>query len=542
MDYLFGFFISTLVCWALIPILISYAPQLGLLDAPGERKIHISAIPRCGGVGIVAGAVLAVVILLPFNTHYYSLVVGGLIITLFGIIDDVFEINYKWKFLGQFLAVCYVISQGVYIKIIPFMGLDEAPLFISYILTVLFVIGVTNAVNLSDGLDGLAAGIMLLSLSCIAFFSYFSGNSEVGLMALAVMGGIIGFLRFNTHPAIIFMGDTGSQFIGFMAAFLVILLTQNVSTAFNPALPLLIMGLPILDTISVMTQRIRVGRSPFSPDKRHIHHKLLVYGFTHEEAVAAIYLLQALFLISAFCLRYAADWEVVGIYLAISVLILAAFYFAGLKQWVLHTAGAGAGAGAGDCKRKNVLRNYRWLFSFCRKYIEYSIVFYMASLVACLLYFSKPEWYLEAVLVVLSFCLFKWTSFSIQKFLIRIGIYSSVLFSCYALSKLSDVYKAIFDFVDIFFVLLLVVITIAIRITRKVYFKLTTQDLLVVLFVLSATFFIETDYFIRTILYLSCLGYWLEYLFHRDAYMFRLLRILALFSMLNFGVFLSVIY
>ena len=253
MDYLISFFVATVVCWALIPILIRYAPQLGMLDAPGERKVHSVAIPRCGGVGIAAGTIIAAALLLPFNTLYQQLIIGGLIIVLFGIADDIFEINYKWKFLGQFLAVCYVVSQGIVIKIVPFMGMNEAPLYFSYTLTVLFVIGVTNAVNLSDGLDGLAAGIILLSLACIAFFAFFSGGTHIDVMAFAVIGGIVGFLRFNTHPAIIFMGDTGSQFIGFMAAFLVILLTQNVSTAFNPALPLLILGLPILDTISVIT-------------------------------------------------------------------------------------------------------------------------------------------------------------------------------------------------------------------------------------------------------------------------------------------------
>jgi len=342
------------------------------------------------------------------------------------------------------------------------------------------------------------------------------------------------------------MGDTGSQFIGFMAALLAILLTQNVSVAYNPALPLLIMGLPILDTISVITQRIRAGRSPFSSDKRHIHHKLLVYGFSHEEAVAAIYVLQSLFLISAFRLRYAADWEVVGVYVLISLIILIFFYFAGSKQWMLHTTDidtdTDTDTDTNSCLRKNGLRRYDWLFSFCRKYIEFSIIFYLIVLSLSVFYLSRPEWYQELILLLLSLFLFKWVSLKLQKILIRIGIYSSVLFSCYAISNLSNASQLVLNFADIFFILLLVVVTIAVRITRKVYFKLTTQDLLVILFISSALFFIETEYIIRTILYLACLGYALEYLFHRDAYKFSLLRIIAFFSMMNFGIFLSVVY
>lgn len=525
---------STLVSWMLIPLLIRYASQLGMLDVPGERKVHTVAIPRCGGLGISIGAIVAVVLLLPVDTLYFSVMVGGLIIILFGIADDILEINYKWKFLGQFIAVGYVVSQGVFIKVVPFLGMNEAPTIIGYIFTVFFVVGVTNAVNLSDGLDGLAAGIMLLSLSCIAFFSYFLGDMQVGVMAVAIMGGIIGFLRFNTHPASIFMGDTGSQFIGFMTIFLAILLTQNVSVALNPALPLLILGVPILDTISVMVQRLRAGSSPFSPDKRHIHHKLLVYGFTHEDAVAGIYILQAWFLISAFYLKYASDWEVVGTYVLISSLVLTLFYFAGKKGWLLHRHI--------KYRRNKKLRHSNWLFPFCRKYIELAVIIYLALLLACILYYSTPPWYQEAALVIMSFGLFRWVSLSIQKNLIRICIYSSVLFGCHTILPLSDANQFSSALMNLFFILLLSVVILAIRITRKTYFKLTTQDVLVVFFALSALFIVETEYIIRTILYLFCLGYAVEYLFHREAYLFKSLRALALLAMLNFGAFLSGIY
>ncbi|MCF6252173.1 MAG: undecaprenyl/decaprenyl-phosphate alpha-N-acetylglucosaminyl 1-phosphate transferase [Methylococcaceae bacterium] len=534
MDYVISFFVATVVCWALIPILIRYAPQLGMLDVPGERKVHSVAIPRCGGVGIATGTIIAAALLLPFNTLYQQLIIGGLIIVLFGIADDVLEINYKWKFLGQFLAVCYVVSQGIVIKFVPFMGMNEAPWYFSYTLTVLFVIGVTNAVNLSDGLDGLAAGIILLSLACIAFFAFFSGGTHIDVMAFAVIGGIVGFLRFNTHPAIIFMGDTGSQFIGFMAAFLVIVLTQNVSTAFNPALPLLILGLPILDTISVMTQRIKAGKSPFSADKRHIHHKLLVCGFTHEEAVVIIYLLQAFFLIAAFILRYATDIEVIGVFLLISSVILWAFYVASIKQWKFHSDRVG------QDRRNNYFRYHGWLFAFCRRYIEFSICIYLFFLLASLAFISSPIWQNEIIYLFLALCIYKWLPLNIQDFFIRVSIYSSVMFSCYIIFEFSGFHQIIFDLMDIFFLILFVVVTLAVKVTRKSYFRLTTQDALISLLMLSSLFFVNTGFIVSVLLYLFCLGYALEYLFHRDAYQFKFLRILAIFYMLNFSIFLAV--
>ncbi|NOQ16915.1 MAG: hypothetical protein GQ581_07640, partial [Methyloprofundus sp.] len=534
MTYLLSFFIATLVSWVLIPSLVRYAPQLGMLDEPGERKIHSTAIPRCGGIGIALGAVFAIAILVPLGTVYYSVLFGGMIIVLFGIADDVLDINYKWKFLGQIIATCYVISQGVYIKVVPFLGMNEAPIIISYILTFLFVIGSTNAVNLSDGLDGLAAGIMLLSFACIAVLGIFSGGVVVSIMATAVIGGIIGFLRFNTYPAMVFMGDAGSQFIGFMAALLAIILTQHVSTVLSPALPLLIMGLPILDTLSVMVQRIRAGSSPFSPDKRHIHHKLLIYGFTHEESVIAIYILQVVFLTSAFLLRYSADWEIVGLYFLISIVLLTAFYLAGLNRWQLHSIDINAD------KRNNSLRRYRWLFPFCRKYIEYSIIFYLAVLSMQLIFVLKPVWYQELFLLLVAILIPIMVPKKIQGILIRAGIYSSVLVSCYQIFNATYLSHILLSAVDIFFFLLLIVVILAVRVTRKIYFKLTTQDVLVLVFVMSALLFIETKLVARALFYLFCLGYALEYLFHREIYSYRILRVLAFFCMLNFGVFLTI--
>jgi len=330
MTLFFSFLTSIAISLVLIPFFMRYAGVLHMLDEPGERKVHAVAIPRCGGLGLSIGAVAAILLSAPIERELLGLVLGSVVILLFGVLDDRFELSYKWKFFGQFVAVFVAMAGGLGLTYVPFFGLDPVTVYITIPLTVIFVIGVTNAVNLSDGLDGLAAGIMLMTFSAIAFLSIDGGGLNVAVMALAVAGGIVGFLWFNTHPAVVFMGDTGSQFIGFMAVFLAIYLTQNVNQTLNPALPLLLLGLPILDTLSVMVRRLRAGRSPFSPDKTHIHHRLMQYGFSHAEAVGSIYLIQGLYLASALKFRYSSDLLVIGTYLTISATLL--LFLLGLQK------------------------------------------------------------------------------------------------------------------------------------------------------------------------------------------------------------------
>jgi UDP-GlcNAc:undecaprenyl-phosphate GlcNAc-1-phosphate transferase len=199
-------------------------------------------------------------------------------------------------------------------------------------LTLLVIIGVTNAINLSDGLDGLAGGISLLSFGCIGYLAYLEGDTYIGLVALALLGAIFGFLRFNTHPATVFMGDTGSQLLGFSAITLALDLTQG-ETALSPVLPLILLGFPVLDTLTVMTLRIARGRSPFSADKNHFHHNLMSLGLQHHESVLVIYLIQMLLVLAAFLLRFYSDWLLLSGYLLFSALVLALFATSARIDW-----------------------------------------------------------------------------------------------------------------------------------------------------------------------------------------------------------------
>jgi UDP-GlcNAc:undecaprenyl-phosphate GlcNAc-1-phosphate transferase len=262
------------------------------------------------------------------------------VIVAFGFLDDLKNLGFRSKFIAQIsAAVIVVVYGGVKIKtlgsLLPAGWL--LPELIAVPLTVFVIVGVTNAINLADGLDGLAGGISLLSFLCIVYLGCKAGNPEIALIAAAMAGAIFGFLRFNTYPATVFMGDAGSQFLGFLAVSLAIGLTQE--TFYSPLLPLLLLGFPVLDTLTVMFERIYHGRPPFVADKNHFHHKLIRLGFSHTESVVAIYTMQTLLVAAAYWLRFDSDWLLLGGYLFFSGLVLAAFFTAGLGHWRLERTG-----------------------------------------------------------------------------------------------------------------------------------------------------------------------------------------------------------
>ncbi|MEY4729581.1 MAG: hypothetical protein RL020_739 [Pseudomonadota bacterium] len=325
----------------LIPPLIQFAARLGFVDIPDARKVHTGAIPRIGGVAMIAGTLIATLLWLELSRQTIAILIGIGIIAIFGIWDDRANLNYRLKLLGQFIAACVVVFYGdILIERTPF-NQSPLPLFLSAPLTIFVLLGITNAINLSDGLDGLAGGVALLSFLAIGILGYRAGSEELVIICLAVIGGIMGFLRFNTHPASIFMGDTGSQYLGFCVGVLAIVLTQSVNPKLSSVTPLLLLGLPVLDTLMVMGLRIHQKRSPFSPDKSHIHHRLLAMGFDQYESVLIIYLLQSTLVLLGFALRYRPDWLVLGVYLLISTSVLFFFRWAWMSGWRFKSRGEG---------------------------------------------------------------------------------------------------------------------------------------------------------------------------------------------------------
>jgi len=329
-ELFFSFIMSLLICMALIPPLRLVAARFHIMDQPGERKVHEHPVPRIGGIAFAIGAFASILWWGPKNSTTLSVLLGGLILLGFGVWDDRANLNYRMKLLGQIMAACAVIIVGgIRFESIPFMLDAELPLWIGVPITVIFLVGVSNAVNLTDGLDGLAGGLSFLSLCGIAYLAYLSNDATVLLLTIPFLGGLLGFLRYNTYPARIFMGDSGSQLLGFIMGVLAILLTDSNRGPFSPALALLLLGLPFLDTLGVFGQRLAEGRSPFVGDRTHIHHKLLAVGLSHYEAVTVIYAIQAGMVGLAYLLRWQSDTLIVPLYLILAGAVLALFIAAG---------------------------------------------------------------------------------------------------------------------------------------------------------------------------------------------------------------------
>jgi UDP-GlcNAc:undecaprenyl-phosphate GlcNAc-1-phosphate transferase len=336
-ELMLAFLLAMSVTMALIPPLMQAAVRWNFLDAPGARKVHTTPVPRVGGIAMAVGTLLALVLSGNFAQPMPAYLAGVLVLLLFGVWDDRVTLSAGPKLLGQVIAVLVIMLWGdVTIATITLTDRHELPTWVSWPLTFLFLIGVTNAINLADGLDGLAGGTTLLSLSALALLAFTSGTPFVGAVAVVIVGAILGFLRYNTHPARVFMGDGGSQILGFSAGMLAVVLTQDELTPLSSALPLLLLGIPIIDTLMVMTQRLLEGRSPLQADRNHIHHRLLALGFDHHEAVISIYLLQAGLFVTAWYLRYEPDLTIVALFAVLSLVAISLLHAASVSGWRLR--------------------------------------------------------------------------------------------------------------------------------------------------------------------------------------------------------------
>jgi UDP-GlcNAc:undecaprenyl-phosphate GlcNAc-1-phosphate transferase len=333
MLYLSTILLSVFITVSLIPMMIRLADRYQVVDLPNPRKVHVHPVPRIGGLAMAVGVFIPIVLWALADEFVRAFIAATSILVVFGFIDDMKGLDYKAKFGGQILAALVIIFYGgLRINSLGSLLPGEMQLteWLKIALSLVAIVGVTNAVNLADGLDGLAGGISLLSFCCIGYLAYLDGSNTVLLITMSVTGAIFGFLRFNTHPASLFMGDTGSQLLGFTAVVLAIKTTQG-NTPLSPVLPLIILGLPVLDTLTVMVQRIGRGRSPFSPDKNHFHHRLISFGLSHSEAVFIIYVIQALMILSAIFFKYHSDWLLVAGYSAFSVVMVSLFAAADRK-------------------------------------------------------------------------------------------------------------------------------------------------------------------------------------------------------------------
>jgi UDP-GlcNAc:undecaprenyl-phosphate/decaprenyl-phosphate GlcNAc-1-phosphate transferase len=340
MHYVIPFIVSMVVTMVCLPGLVRLGRKWLMVDHPGARKVHAVAVPRVGGVAMACGVFIASVFSISLQPADIWFLVAAAVLTTFGALDDRFDLDYRIKFVGQLAAVAIVIVAGD--ARVESIALDDRlwlPAWLSWPITVLFLVGVTNAVNLADGLDGLAGGTTFLCFCAIALLSGvgFPGSSTA--LTLAFAGAVLGFLRFNTYPASVFMGDAGSQLLGFSIGVLSIRATQSASSEISAAIPILLLAVPILDTLSVMVQRIAEGRSPFSPDKNHIHHKLLALGFDHHEAVMLIYAIQGALFVMGYFLRFESDLLILGFVTVFFALCIGILQIAARTGWRLRSTG-----------------------------------------------------------------------------------------------------------------------------------------------------------------------------------------------------------
>lgn len=304
----------------LTPVVKALAFKVGAVDRPNYRKVHAKIMPRLGGLAIFAAFLIGYIVLRPTDSIGPFIIAGAFIIIITGVLDDMFEITAKAKILGQLIAAGIVIYGGLQIEFInlPFGGQLNFGYF-SIPLTVLWIVGITNAINLIDGLDGLAAGVSTIALVTLAGMAFIMGDTFVFTMALLLAISCFGFLFYNFHPAKIFMGDTGALFLGYMIGVLALLGFKNI-TVISLIIPIIMLGVPISDTFFAIVRRIRLKQPLSAPDKSHLHHCLLNVGFTHRQTVLIIYALALLFGLAALIFSQSTLW---GAILLISVMLVA---------------------------------------------------------------------------------------------------------------------------------------------------------------------------------------------------------------------------
>lgn len=482
MILLFSFLAALFLTMVAIPPLMRLARRIDLVDRPSARKVHTEPIPLCGGIGAALAATVPVLMWAPLDPPLRAALAGALIVLALGIIDDARPLAYGWKFLGQGAAVALAMTGGVVAHHMPLFGLDAVPAWLGYALTALFLVAVTNAVNLADGLDGLAGGCTMLTLLAIAVLAYPAGGHALMIVAAALIGALLGFLRFNTYPATVFLGDTGSMFLGFLTAAMAILLVETTHTALSPALPLLLVGLPLLDTGIAFTRRIVAGKSPFKADRSHIHHQLLACGLTQMEAVSVIYLIQGTMVAAAVLLRYESDWLVLGTFVAVSLAVALPLGWARSRGWQLRgepEAAVERTDPEGRPERRNLwLRRLTWLPVGSLRYVAVALALFL--LAAPFLSSQVPR---DIGIVAAGAVMFAFAArFLLRNHRVLIDrgvVFLAVGISAYFAASWMEAAPGRTWMVGVYLAMLAVVLALAIRVTRRSLFRVTPQDLLI---------------------------------------------------------------
>ncbi|MGB6607359.1 MAG: MraY family glycosyltransferase [Atribacterota bacterium] len=289
--------IAFIVSYILTPYMARVGKKQNMVDIPGHRKIHEEAIPNLGGIVIFFGFLLGLLLIVPIEGQAKALLIGGVIILLLGVVDDIANLSPKHKFLIQMIpALIVIIYNSDLINSFIVNQLKSLDLlgYLLYPILIFWIVGITNSINLIDGLDGLACGVSLIALVAFLILGLRQNLETLSLISIALAGSILAFLRFNFYPAKMFLGDSGSTFAGFMLASVGALWVLNSGNAFFILIPIIVLALPIFDTLFAIWRRYRRHHPIFQADKGHLHHRLLARGIAHKNVVFILWGISAI--------------------------------------------------------------------------------------------------------------------------------------------------------------------------------------------------------------------------------------------------------
>lgn len=493
MQYLYVVAVATIISLVLVPVMMTHAEKLGMVDHPSGRRVHKQPVPRVGGWGIVFGTLIPLFTMTTLTPLLGIFIYGSLVLLLFGTLDDRYEIGPQAKFIGQFFAAIPLVTFADFFIIqYPIFNTWEPPEAFSMGVTVVCLVAMINATNQSDGLDGLAGGESLLTLAGIALLAYLADASVLLVVAMAAIGGVLGFLRYNTHPARVFMGDSGAQFLGFVVGFLAIWLTQYEDTELSPAAMLPLLGLPVFDFLLVLCIRLRNRQPIFKASKQHIHHRLLDRGFVHKETVAIIYFLHAAMVLSGLLLRNSNDFVILAAYAGICGVFLLLLTSAERCDWRAGESALQFGdkmAVSGDIDQ--TLRK-TLLVIFPRRTLEYLIPIYLVA-VALLVDDVSRDYGLVALFLLVPVTLQALLRKTLDATPRRLAVYTVTVFIVYLCAwDRSGWQRGWAPVVEIiYYIILALAVALAIRFSprrRKEEFRVTSLDYLLLFIVLFSLF------------------------------------------------------
>ena len=341
-----AFAVAAVLSYFFTPPVKNFAHKVGAIDVPKDaRRMHKKPIPRLGGLAIYGGFLCSILIFGQLDETMLCVLLGAAIIVALGIFDDVLALGAKLKFVVQIVAaaipVCIGDLQiGLFTNLNPLSDTPFVHLGILAVpVTIIWIVGITNAVNLIDGLDGLAVGISSIAAITMLAVALLTGNMPIAITMAALAGACIGFMPYNLNPAKIFMGDTGSTFLGYMLATVSIMGLFKFYAVISFAVPFLILGLPIFDTANAIIRRVAAGRSPMSPDRGHVHHKLIDMGFNQKQAVAILYAISATLGLTAVVLTSSGEVKAIVLLLAVlAAILVGACIIYGAEHWSKHAS------------------------------------------------------------------------------------------------------------------------------------------------------------------------------------------------------------